>query len=78
MTRKTHTAMSLEEIAEETGMTVGAVGMCLSRGLKKLRREGASYTRPRSSLRSWTATGEGALNDPRTAYMKHPRLTGAG
>jgi hypothetical protein len=44
MTRKTHTAMSLEEIAEETGMTVGAVGMCLSRGLKKLRSEGLLYT----------------------------------
>jgi hypothetical protein len=44
MTRKTHTAMSVEEIAEETGMTVGAVGMTISRALKKLRTEGLLYT----------------------------------
>lgn len=32
--------MSLREIAEETGMTIGAVHMHLSRGLKKLRSHG--------------------------------------
>jgi DNA-binding MarR family transcriptional regulator len=36
--------MSYSEIAEELGLTVSTVHMCLSRGLKKLRRKGLIFT----------------------------------
>jgi DNA-binding NarL/FixJ family response regulator len=36
--------MTHEEIAKELGITVGAVGMCLTRALRKLRREGLIFT----------------------------------
>lgn len=36
-------SMSLEEIAEEEGMSVGAVHMCLSRALRKLRSQGLVF-----------------------------------
>jgi len=42
MARKT--AMSIREIAEETGLTPSAVSMCLTRGLRKLRRDGLLLT----------------------------------
>ena len=40
--------MSLQEIAEETGMTVGAVNVCLGRALKKLRSQGLILTARRA------------------------------
>jgi DNA-binding transcriptional regulator GbsR (MarR family) len=37
-------AMSVQEIAEETGMSVSAVNMTISRALRKLRRQGIALT----------------------------------
>jgi hypothetical protein len=37
-------AASLEQIAEAEGTSVGAVHMCLTRALKKLRRQGLIIT----------------------------------
>jgi DNA-binding transcriptional ArsR family regulator len=37
VTRKADVGMSLEEIAEETGMSISTVSMTISRGLRKLR-----------------------------------------
>jgi DNA-directed RNA polymerase specialized sigma24 family protein len=44
MTRRSDLGMSLQEIAEETGMSVSAVSVTLTRGLRKLRREGLIQT----------------------------------
>jgi hypothetical protein len=37
--RKIRPTMTVEEISEETGMTVGAVNMTISRALRKLRQQ---------------------------------------
>jgi DNA-binding transcriptional regulator GbsR (MarR family) len=44
VTRKADVGMSLEEIAEETGMSLSAVSMTISRGLRKLRAQGLLLT----------------------------------
>jgi DNA-binding CsgD family transcriptional regulator len=61
--------MSLQEIAEETGMSVAAVNVCLGRALKKLRNRGLLVTTARAlaiELERHRATSH-SLSRPRSA-----------
>jgi hypothetical protein len=65
VTRKADIGMTLEEIAEETGMSLSAVSMTISRGLKKLRSQGLLITA--KELAEHLARNRNAENIVRTA-----------
>ena len=71
MTRKADIGMTLEEIAEAEGLSVGAVGMLLSRALPKLRRAQGLLLTCRE-LAAELERGRNVENTVRTARRGQP------